>query len=116
MDCACFLLSRYVIKHLSTEGEGRSKKTKETWIELVDVGGTSVQRNRWEEVLQNSDGIFYFMAMTDFAETFSDVDAKDDYYAYLNSGHQSNITLEYVVCPYLLSLSLSLSLSPIFAL
>ena len=88
-------ICEYVIKHLQVEGEGESKKTKEVWIEFVDVGGTSPERKRWESILQNSDGIFYFIAMTDFAEPEKTSAGKNDHYSYLNHGVTSNISLKY---------------------
>ena len=80
---------------MQVDGEGESKKTKEVWIEFVDVGGTSPERKRWESILQNSDGIFYFIAMTDFAEPEKTSAGKGDYYSYLNHGVTSNISLKY---------------------
>ena len=80
----------YIIKHLHVDGIGKQAKRREVWIEFVDVGGTSGERKRWENVLKDSDGIIYFISMTDYAA--SSGQAGKDYYAYLNPGQDANST------------------------
>ena len=87
----------YVIKHLipnesGSPQKGGSSMHTECWIVLSDVGGARAQRNRWEQCLQDCDGIFYFMSMTDYASSNVNT-ATDDYYSYLND--ECNMSLDY---------------------
>ena len=90
----------YIIRHLLVDEKKSQngydlKQTKEVWIEFVDVGGTNIERKRWEKILQDCDGIFYFLATTDYNEKPPGKGEEDDYFNYLNHGITSNISLEY---------------------
>ncbi|QDZ22652.1 subunit alpha of guanine nucleotide-binding protein [Chloropicon primus] len=93
-------LCEYIIRHIMVDQGSRKgvhdlKQTREVWLEFVDVGGTNVERKRWEYLLKNCDGILYFVAMTDFSESAPGRGVGDDYYSYLNHGQRSDISMEY---------------------